>query len=274
MDAQRIAARLAVAGMVALVRSDLWTSGLAAPPNVPTSSNPTAAPGPAAATGTAAASSTTAAPGSSLWAAPDGPPSRETVVTHGAQLLAAALGAHRMIRTHGRKERRFGLATTMAALWVVGGHAVVANVGDSRVYRLTNGYLELLTKDHTALQEYVDAFGPGSAQAKKDLGHIVTQVLGGRGDLPPEVRLEAHPLRQTGAAPETFLLCTDGLHGLVDPIDIAVVLEHATSAQHAASALVELANTAGGADNITCVVVRLEPPAAPPDVAIEVHQAS
>jgi serine/threonine protein phosphatase PrpC len=180
---------------------------------------------------------------------------RTPVETHGPRLVAAAHAAHKMIRDFATNNACEGAATTMAALWVTGSHVHVANTGDSRVYRLCGGRLEQLTRDHTAMQDQIDKHGP-TARKWRLLENVVTQVLGGRSRHSPAVHLQSFPVTHR----EVFLLCTDGLNKMVDENEIALVLEAASSPQRAADALIELANDAGGLDNITCIVVHVDPP--------------
>jgi protein phosphatase len=184
--------------------------------------------------------------------------SRTPVETHAPRLVAAAHAAHKMIRDFAFKNAAEGAATTMAALWMTGSHVHVANTGDSRVYRLRGDRLEQLTKDHTAMQEQLDRHGP-EARKWRLLENVVTQVLGGRSSRPPNVHLQSLPVSRR----EVFLLCTDGLTKMVGESEIALVLDASSSPQRAADALVELANDAGGLDNITCIVVHVDPPADP-----------
>lgn len=185
------------------------------------------------------------------------PPS--SVEKHGPRLVAAAHQAHKMICDFADKNGCRGAATTMAALWVTGDHAHVANTGDSRVYRLCADSLQQLTKDHTVTQEQLDRFGPLGEKWMRMLENVVTQVLGGRSRRAPQVHLASVPIAQR----EVFLLCTDGLTKLVSDREIAHVLATTPSPQQAATTLVELANEAGGLDNITCIVVHVESPKVP-----------
>jgi PPM family protein phosphatase len=178
------------------------------------------------------------------------------VETHGPRLVAAAHAAHKMIRDFAFKNACEGAATTMAALWVSGSHVHIANTGDSRVYRLCGGRLEQLTRDHTAMQEQIDKHGP-QARRWRLLENVVTQVLGGRSPHPPAVHLQSFPVSHR----EVFLLCTDGLTKMVGESEIALIVGASSSPQRAADALIELANDAGGLDNITCIVVHVDPPA-------------
>jgi protein phosphatase len=193
--------------------------------------------------------------------ADDAPESfHEEAVTDSARLVAAAHQAHRMIYEHGLRGGCPGAATTMVSLWVSGARAIIANTGDSRAYRLSGGGLERLSRDHSALQEYVDAVGSASERARRHLENIVTRVLGGRSPEPHEVHLTRHALDR----PEVFLLCTDGLWKVVGEPELAFVLSSvlsgAATPQEAADKLVALANEGGGPDNIACVVVRAAEP--------------
>lgn len=187
-------------------------------------------------------------------------PSREprgSPSIHAPRLIAAALSAHRMIRDFAVQNSCVGAATTMASLWVAGEHVHVANTGDSRVYRLCGDRLEQLTKDHTLVQEHIERHGALGERWVRALDHVVTQVLGGRSPRTPSVHLASRPIQQR----EVFLLCTDGLTKMVAESEIALILAAASSPQRAADALIELANDAGGLDNITCIVVHVDPPA-------------
>ncbi|MFO0586243.1 MAG: PP2C family serine/threonine-protein phosphatase [Polyangiaceae bacterium] len=183
------------------------------------------------------------------------PPPSEAGESPGPRLIAAALGAHQMIRTVAARKGLFGAATTMAALWVTGDRYHIANTGDSRVYRLREDGLQQLSKDHTLVQEYKDIRGEPPGLWARHMENVVTQVLGGRHDRIPAVHLTSHALTQ----PEVFLLCTDGLTKMVNEADIAFVLRAAPTPQQAAEVLVELANDWGGVDNTTVIIVRVEP---------------
>ena len=182
------------------------------------------------------------------------PPSDEETATHSARVVAAAHSAHQIIYNYGMRNRCPGAATTMVALWVAGNRILVANIGDSRAYRLDGGELTLLSRDHSALQEYTDRFGVVPENARVMLENIVTRVLGGQGVQPSEVELRSYPLGEQ----EVFLLCTDGLSKVVSEREIAAVLASARTPQEAADTLIDLANDAGGPDNITCIVVHAD----------------
>ncbi|MEO6500866.1 MAG: PP2C family serine/threonine-protein phosphatase [Jatrophihabitantaceae bacterium] len=149
---------------------------------------------------------------------------------------------------------RFGMGTTLTGVGVVGSEhgeqLAVFNVGDSRVYRLTEGQLGQLTVDHSAVQELVDS-GRLSAQAARShpRRNVVTRSLGSDPGPAPDLWL-VPPV-----AGDRFLVCSDGLTGeLEDPV-IAEVLTATPDPQEAADQLVRRALAAGGHDNVTTVVL-------------------
>jgi PPM family protein phosphatase len=179
--------------------------------------------------------------------------SGDETAAHSARVVAAAHQAHQMIYNYGQRHRCPGAATTMVALWVVGNRVLIANTGDSRAYRLEDDGLTLLSRDHSALQEYTDRFGPVPEHARCMLENIVTRVLGGQNAQAADVHLTDYTL----VGEETFLLCTDGLSKVLTEGEIEGVLSSARTPQEAADTLVDMANDAGGPDNITCIVLRV-----------------
>jgi len=130
--------------------------------------------------------------------------------------------------------------------------AVIAHVGDSRVYRLRDGELELMTSDHSLANEYVKlgVLRPDQI-ATFSRRNVITRAVGI--DESVEVDLKIVDLR----AGDAIMLCSDGLHGEVGDDEIAAVLRSVPGPEEAVAALIELANAHGGSDNITAVVVRL-----------------
>lgn len=142
-----------------------------------------------------------------------------------------------------------GMGTTLSAVWFAEGRALVAHVGDSRVYRIRDGVLQQLSDDHT-LQADAIRDGVDSAKARMLIpGNIVTRAVGVRGRVVPM-------LASCSAQPgDRFLLCSDGLTDMVDEDLIAQRLALWPEADQAAAALLEDALAAGGHDNITVLVV-------------------
>jgi protein phosphatase len=151
------------------------------------------------------------------------------------------------------KQSLTGMGTTLVALLVDGSRAVVAHVGDSRAYRLSAGKLELLTKDHTWVAEQVTAGNLSEEQARSHpFKSVVTRALGGD----REVSVE---LTEVELIPgDLYLLCSDGLTGMVGDDRIHRRLADSPSPQEACRGLVYDANRGGGKDNITALVLAVE----------------
>jgi serine/threonine protein phosphatase PrpC len=157
--------------------------------------------------------------------------------------------------THvGRDGRRWhGGTTTVAALLVEGDDGpewLLANLGDSRIYRLTQGELLRVSTDHSVVQELVDAGRITEEQAlHHPERHIVTRALGGPDPLDPDFFLL--PLAEA----ERVLLCSDGVTDLVRDAELGRILVENTDPRDAAARVVAAALEAGGIDNATAVVV-------------------
>ena len=145
-----------------------------------------------------------------------------------------------------------GMGTTLVMVAVAGVHLVVGHVGDSRAYRLRDGQLQRLTRDHSMLQEQLDAGLITPAQAARSTNrNLVTRALGVEAEVTLEVR--DHSLMHD----DLLLLCSDGLTDMVGDEGICDLLCHThASLQHACHSLVDAANAAGGRDNISVVLVR------------------
>ncbi len=146
-----------------------------------------------------------------------------------------------------------GMGTTLTALSIVAGEeprVLVANVGDARTYMWRNGALTRLSVDHSYVQELVNEgiITPEEARVHPRR-NIVTRALGI--DRSVVVDVFSHLVR-TG---DRIVLCSDGLVDEVSDADIAVVLGQHSDPQDTAEALVMVANTAGGRDNTTVIVI-------------------
>lgn len=144
-----------------------------------------------------------------------------------------------------------GMGTTVVAVCVRDGAVIFGSVGDSRLYRLSGGSLKQLTDDDSWVSRVLPAEAIGSEEASRHpMRHVLTKVVGLREDMEPTV----------GSSPfatgDTLLLCTDGLHGVVNDEAIAALLGRSDSVETIASELVERALSAGSTDNVTAVVVR------------------
>jgi serine/threonine protein phosphatase PrpC len=168
-------------------------------------------------------------------------------------LRAALESANDAIRRTAQSDpSKAGMGTTMTAVAVDAGTAQIVHVGDSRAYLWRDGSLRQLTDDHSVVGEMVRR---GTLTADEALHHphrnVITRALGAE----PKVEVDAttEELRRD----DVLLVCSDGLYTEVDDAGIAAVLAGATSIDDAARALVERANAAGGADNVTVVLARI-----------------
>lgn len=147
--------------------------------------------------------------------------------------------------------RLHGMGTTLTGLLVQGDTAWIAHVGDSRLYRIRDGAIELLTEDHSLVQEQMKAGILTPEEARHShLRNIITRSVGFEPSVP--VDLFEEELREG----DLFVLCSDGLSNLVEDEEI---LEFAKSEVASAlpESLIALANARGGDDNITAVVVAI-----------------
>ncbi|MHB1085795.1 MAG: PP2C family protein-serine/threonine phosphatase [Thiobacillus sp.] len=160
-------------------------------------------------------------------------------------------GLLRAKRVHSIQEQAMG--STLALLLFHSNHVTMAHVGDSRIYRLRANQLELLTHDHSLLQEQIDqGILSAEAAASSHNRHLVTRGLG----LQAEV---AVALGACDALPgDIYLLCSDGLNDMVDDADIQLVLSSLqANLPLAASQLVMIANDNGGQDNISVILAKV-----------------
>jgi PPM family protein phosphatase len=128
---------------------------------------------------------------------------------------------------------------------------IVAHVGDSRAYRLRDGLLTPITRDHSVLQERIDAGLITSEQARiSSIRNLVTRALGTEPDLSVEVH--EHTVEQG----DLYLFCSDGLNDMLTDEEIANILLRGTAGlEESCANLVSAANDAGGADNISVALV-------------------
>jgi protein phosphatase len=147
------------------------------------------------------------------------------------------------------------MGTTLVAALVLETWVLFGNVGDSRAYLLQNGNLEQVSRDHTYFAEEIRrGLVTEEAAALLPFRHLITRSMGARDEIEVDLFWRPWP------AGSTLLLATDGLHGVVDELNMATILASqlpAVAVRH----LVDAANEAGGPDNVTALVVRSVPPA-------------
>lgn len=171
-------------------------------------------------------------------------------------LRQAFLDAHaELLERSSREPELTGLGTTCIAILRSGNKLAMAHIGDSRAYLLRNGQLAQITTDHSFVQFLISQ---GEITPEEALDHpqrnAVTKVLGYN-------EVEAIPDETVREAVEgdRWLLCSDGLSGLVSDETIAQTLRDYEDPGECADALIDLALRAGGTDNVTCVVADVVP---------------
>ena len=146
-----------------------------------------------------------------------------------------------------------GMGATLTAAWIDGPRLSIAHVGDSRAYLLRSGNLQQLTSDHSMVAEQVRRGIMTAAEAEQsDIQSVLLRALGSE----PQVEIDTE--EQELFARDVVLLCSDGLTRMVTEPEIAGALQAEPDPEQAAAKLVERANDAGGADNITVLVIRME----------------
>lgn len=146
-----------------------------------------------------------------------------------------------------------GMGTTLVVALFYDNKVSVAHIGDSRLYRQRGDEFSQVTKDHSLLQEQIDAGMITPEQAKKSANkNLVTKALG----IDPSVEPEIH---EYDAVPgDIYLLCSDGLCDMVSDEDIGMVLQTlGANLQLCAHQLVQMANDNGGRDNVSVILVRV-----------------
>jgi len=146
-----------------------------------------------------------------------------------------------------------GMGATLTCAWIDGARLSIAHVGDSRAYLLRGGALQQLTSDHSLVAEQVRRGILTAAEAEaSEMQSVLLRALGSLEKV--EVDVEEHML----FSGDVVLLCSDGLTRMVTEPEIAGTLQVESNPELAVTRLIALANDAGGVDNITVLVVRLE----------------
>jgi serine/threonine protein phosphatase PrpC len=173
----------------------------------------------------------------------------------GLPLLVAAIerANHCIYRAGEQSPAWRGMGTTIACLLAHGDRAVVAHVGDSRVHRLRGRCLTTLTDDHNYFRELVrhGVADPDRPEEYEACRHMLTRALGTKASVEVESRL-------VDVLPgDTFVVTTDGLHGVVSERALTEILLAHVSLDDAVEHMIATANHLGGPDNITAVAMRI-----------------
>jgi protein phosphatase len=170
------------------------------------------------------------------------------------QMVAAALKrANRAIHDRTLTETdKQGMGTTVSALLLAGTRYLIGQVGDSRVYLFRDGGLTQLTKDHSYVQEQVDAGFLTPEQARyHPYSNVITRCVGAGNDVEPDI------YRGEAREGDLFLVASDGLTGMVDDRRLAQLLGSRAEPDRKVQSLIAEANGRGGLDNITAIIVQV-----------------
>ncbi len=151
-------------------------------------------------------------------------------------------------RTHAEYD---GMGTTLVTLCFADDRATLGHVGDSRCYRWRQGQLDLLTRDHSLLQEQIDAGLVASAHSPMAARrNLLTRAVG----VEDVVQMDVQSLVVEDR--DVYLLCSDGLTDMVDSAELEQLLQQGDDLQERCDALVAAAKDAGGRDNISVILVQ------------------
>jgi|GEM_PF-72624 len=173
------------------------------------------------------------------------------------------------IYTKGLQEpEKKGMGTTVVVLLIAGDRGYIAYVGDSRIYLLRGGIVYQLTEDHSLMNELIRQ-GKITAEAFDDspyaqFKHAMTRAVG------PNETVEVDTLDFDMIPGDSFLLCSDGLYEYLDDNDISRMLS-LTEVKDIPGRLIDMANTRGGKDNITAIVLQIAENADGSDRAAEIN---
>ncbi len=172
-------------------------------------------------------------------------------------MAAAVTAANRFVSDVGRAiPSRKDMGTTLSALILLQDHAYTVQVGDSRIYRLRQGELMMMTHDHTWVEEQVRSGVMTYAEAESHpYKHVLTRAIGTPTDVQPDI--EAHDLKPG----DLYLLCSDGLINHVEDARLAELMAQGAPSEIAWK-LVGEALGGGGSDNCTVMLVRVDEVAA------------
>jgi PPM family protein phosphatase len=130
----------------------------------------------------------------------------------------------------------------------------IGHVGDSRAYRVRNQQIQQMTRDHSLVNDYLLAMPELTEEQKSELPkNVITRALGMQDQVAVDIQSDDTQLG------DIYVLCSDGLSGMVEDREILDVVLEAPDAESACRRLVALANEHGGEDNITALIVRIEP---------------
>jgi len=176
---------------------------------------------------------------------------RQLNYTENRLICGIKLANYRIFHAAASDIRFKGMGTTVVSCLLQGDLAYVSHVGDSRCYRMRGGKVGQVTRDHSLLEDYKDAKPDMTAEEEKNFPHknVITRALGMRETV--QVDISCHKIEDG----DLFLLCSDGLSGMVGEDDLLEIMSGTKDLEAAVATLVDRANRAGGVDNITALLL-------------------
>ena len=174
--------------------------------------------------------------------------SLESLAVHDAITLANA-----SVHTASTENSQYkGMGTTIVVALFYDNRFTVAHVGDSRLYRLRDGELEQITRDHSLMQELIDRGFYTPEQARKSLNkNLVTRAIG----IEPNVQIDVQ--EDIAQVDDIYLLCSDGITDMIeDSLIQSTITKYGNDLEKAAAELIRESNEHGGKDNISAILVR------------------
>jgi serine/threonine protein phosphatase PrpC len=143
-----------------------------------------------------------------------------------------------------------GMGTTLCLLYLHPEGAVYAHIGDSRIYRIRDKKIKLMTEDHSLFSELAQSGKIGNMEREEfHYKNIITKAVGTEPHIKPTIAVDSMHSK------DLYLLCTDGLSDLLTPAEMEKIINEASSLSLAASELVALSKDKGGHDNVTALLV-------------------
>lgn len=166
--------------------------------------------------------------------------------------LAINVASSAIFKMAQRDKRRHGMGTTLSLLLLIGDKAFMAHVGDSRIYLGRASQIHQLSEDHSYLWEQIKRGAISLEEAKRSpFSNVITRAVG----ITETVQVDTLVFDLLPG--DTYLLCSDGLHGYLETEAELAELLFAEDGEGVPERLINLANARGGKDNITCVVMRM-----------------
>src|SRR5580765_1471530 len=162
------------------------------------------------------------------------------------------LANYRIFESAARDIRYKGMGTTIVTTLICGDKIYVAHVGDSRCYRIRAGQIAQITRDHSLLEDYKEAKPDMTEEEQRNFPHknVITRALGMRETVQVDIR--SHQIKSG----DVYVLCSDGLSGMVPDDSISSTVSNAKSLERAVAELVDAANRNGGTDNVTTLLLQ------------------